>query len=93
MYTFESIEDVHEILKNEGIEHEIYEWEDDYKVIYINQGPFGMPAGLKIKKDQFRPEFRISIDDYFLNRVYTKICGATEYMTLEDAISIIKSES
>lgn len=80
-------EEVCEVLDNNGIEYVINEAPDGTRFIYINHGDFGRPKGLKINKKEFRPEFRISV--HAPGMIYTKICGYTSYMRMEDILDTI----
>lgn len=81
-----TIYEVCEILNKNEIGFEI----DGYvgsERIYINHGAFGHPDGMKIKKNEFRPEFRITFHD---GRLYTKVCGHTSYMTMNEILETIE---
>lgn len=76
------------ILNNNQIGYHIQECENEFKFIYIDHGRYGRPKGLKIKKNEFRPDFRISVHDD--GRIYTKDCGWTSYMTMEEILEKLK---
>lgn len=82
------LDHLRERLTEEGIGYENVVREIDGKeFVYIHHGAFGYPKGIKIKRNEFRPDFRVSYDGL---GYYTKVCGYTSWMNLEEIVRTAK---
>lgn len=76
-------------LEFEGIEYKRFDV-NGLDLIYIHHGAFGHPSGLKIRRGEFRPDFRVSYHgdgEYY----YTRVCGAIKVLTLDEIIETAKT--
>lgn len=65
---------------------------DETTFIYIDSEDYGHPIGVKIKKGEFRPDFRISVhNDDPAGLVYVRDCGWVSYWTMDEVVEKFKS--
>lgn len=84
-----NMNDVCSFLEEHGIEYTKYENVNGSGVdfVYLHHGCYGHPTGVEIERNEFRPDFRISIHgDEPEGRVYTRVCGYISYMTLDEVL-------